>query len=134
MKKTILRATCILASFIAPVISASAETLMAHIPFDFTAGVKAMPAGDYAFSVESGVLIVRGAPPALSTALVAVQADSSMLASPSAGFDKSADARVLSRVTLPGGTSYLVQPSLSHKTRTAKSLAQPEGSVLLTRH
>ena len=131
MKTTILRATCILATLIGPVFSASAETLSARIPFDFVAGAKAMPAGDYSFSVDSGVLLVRGVSPAAGSAMVAVQADSA--ASPpyaSAIFEKGAVTAVLSRITLPGGNAYVVLLPL-HGT---KSLPLGDSSVALARH
>jgi hypothetical protein len=132
MKTTILRATCILASLIGPAFSAKAETLIARIPFDFVAGATAMPAGEYRFTMDTrGILLIQGDPPILSSTLVSVQADSVMSrSSPSAGFDKTANSAVFSRITLPSGSAY----SVLSPVRGAKSPSLTDGSALLFRH
>jgi len=131
MKTTILRATCILASLIGSAFSANAETLTARIPFAFVAGAKTMPAGEYKFSVDSGVLLVQGASPVLVSAMMAVQADAAVSpTSPNAAFEKSATTAVLSRITLPSGSAYIV-PALLH---VSKPRPLADSGVVLSRH
>jgi len=54
MKTTLLKATVVVASLMGALSSASAETLHANIPFGFSAGGTAMPAGAYAISTIQG--------------------------------------------------------------------------------
>jgi hypothetical protein len=131
MKTTILRATCILAGLIGSAFSGDAEVLTAGIPFDFVAGAKRLPAGKYIFSVENGVLLVQGAAPIVVSVMTAVRGDAAVSpASPSAAFEKSATTAVLSRITLPSGSAYLV-PALTH---VSKHRPLADSGVVLSRH
>ena len=53
LKTNLLKSAILVASLLGALGSASAETLHARIPFAFSAGGKAMPAGDYSISHDS---------------------------------------------------------------------------------
>jgi len=91
-----------------------------------------MPAGNYIFSVDSsGAMLIRGTAPGQSGMLVAVQADEA-ISKPLLGarFDKTTNATILSRITLPSGSAYLVLPTL----RSARLLPRTGSGVLSSRH
>jgi hypothetical protein len=131
MRTTILKAMLLGVSLFTSASLVGAESLMAHIPFDFTAGAKTMPAGDYQFSVDTtGVLMVRGTGPAAASAIIAALADAGATASPSAVFEKSLRGAALAKVTLPSGIAY----SLPGFRPGGKLMPLTDSTVLLSRH
>jgi len=54
MKTNLLKSAVLVATLLGAIGSASAETLHARIPFGFSAGGKAMPAGEYSISTIPG--------------------------------------------------------------------------------
>ncbi|MEQ1886212.1 MAG: hypothetical protein ABL967_14195 [Bryobacteraceae bacterium] len=129
ISKMSMKAFCLGVSLLGLAFHSSAETLKARIPFDFTAGAKALPAGDYLFSVEtSGILLVSGMAGTPGSVMTAVLAETAS-AQPSAAFEKTAGTAVLSRVTLQNGVTYLL-PAMKH---ASKLLPTAQAGVLMTR-
>src|SRR6185436_15552989 len=59
--KNLLFATGLFVTFTGAILNAQGARLSANIPFDFQMGKTQMPAGEYNFQRQSGVLTVRAA-------------------------------------------------------------------------
>jgi hypothetical protein len=59
--KNLLVATALFVTFAGAILNAQSTRLYANIPFDFQMGKTPMPAGEYTFQRQSGVLSIRSA-------------------------------------------------------------------------
>ena len=59
--KNLLFATGLFVTFTGAILTAQSTSLVADIPFEFQMGKTSMPAGEYTFQRQSGVLTIRAA-------------------------------------------------------------------------
>lgn len=125
MKTSVL--CCVLAL---SAIAAQAETLTIDVPFAFSAGGKALPAGSYTLETAGNTLSLHGLP---GGAMMMVYPDktSAWTAPPrlSASFAETSDGNVLASVTTPNGVMYTVAPAK----KTAMLLANPPAGAVLSK-
>jgi hypothetical protein len=123
----LFKATVLFGGLLALATSLSAESLVSvNVPFSFVAAGKVMPAGAYTIAEPSngGILLIRGGAPNSSAMVLAVNAGPSTGNQAAVTFSHRGAAVVLSTVSIPGGSSYLlVAPS--DKTAAAVTVALP---------
>ena len=91
---------------------AHAEAFAIDVPFAFEAGGKNFPAGAYSVDpVSSGVLVIRGAVPAESAAILVSPSGYSDSAKIGLIFERSSETPVLSAVRLNSGLMVTVIPA-----------------------
>jgi hypothetical protein len=116
MKTTLLKSAILMASLAAALSPASAETLHANIPFGFSAGGMAMPAGAYSIrtiSAAPAVLLFENETTKMQ-AIVFVRTGSSVAAKPASPLMFTSGARAeLANIVTDGWTYELnVHPAL----------------------
>ena len=124
----LFKATLLFGGLLALATSLSAESPMinVNVPFSFTAGGTVMPAGNYTIEEPTvhGVLLLRGTQPNSTAMVLAVNGGPSNTTHAGVTFSKLGSSVVLSKVVVPGGSSYtLITPE--HNTAAAVSVALP---------
>ncbi len=95
---------------------AHAESFSIEVPFAFEAGGKNLPAGAYSVDpVSSGVLVIRGATPAETTAILVSPAGYSDSAKMGLVFERNSETPMLSAVKLANGLMVTVIPTTPTK-------------------
>ena len=115
MKTKVLVAVC-LATWLAAVSAFGQAPLRAKIPFQFTAGSKVLPAGEYEFRYDAAskaMAVKGGANGPSATLLVRTRLAAAMHTTPADShivFDKVGDKHFLSEVWIPGVDGFLLHP------------------------
>jgi len=110
--------------------SAQAESLRFHVPFEFKAAGRILPAGDYTLETTGRLLLIRGAAPGTSAMIMTLVEDSrTEIGNPSASFEMGEGMPILCLATLSGGDVLRISPV----ERSAPRASAP-GTVLLSRH
>ncbi|HUA18266.1 MAG TPA: hypothetical protein VMB25_05940 [Bryobacteraceae bacterium] len=128
MTNRLLKVVCLLASLGAFTATVNAESSLArvHIPFEFAAGGKMLPPGDYTLESPdmSSVLVIRGT--SQSAALLGVSgARATQTTKAQLIFERKNGELFLSGVEVPGRTFQLTAPFLNASQLTAH-VAAPE--------
>ena len=128
MTKRFARFVCLLGSIGAFAATVNAQNALAnvHVPFEFAAGGKMLPAGDYMLESPdlSSVLIIRGA--SKSVALLAMTASpGTMTSTARLVFERKDGELFLSGVELPDETFHLTSP-FTNLPKIAAKATSPE--------
>ena len=110
--------------------SAQAESLRFHVPFEFKAAGRNLPAGDYMMETTGRLLLIRGAAPGASAMMTTIAEDSrTEIGNPSASFEMGEGMPILCMVNLSNGVVLrllLLERPAAH--------IPAQGTVLLSRH
>ena len=98
--------TLVVCSGLAGAVAVHAERLTLDVPFAFSAGGKALPAGTYSVETEGNTLTLRGLPG--GAMMIAIPSETSAEPKLEANFNETSTGNVLSSVTLPSGKVYIV--------------------------
>jgi hypothetical protein len=121
MKKTWMNLALAVSLMGALATAAHAESFSIEVPFAFEAGGKNFPAGAYSVDpVASGVLVIRGAVPAETAAILVSPAGYTDSSKMGLVFERSSETPVLSAVKLSSGLMVTVIPATT----------QPKGVAL----
>jgi len=125
MKTTLLKSAVLVASVLGAISSASAETLYAKIPFGFSAGGTAMPAGAYTIrpmpGIHSALLFENETTKMQAIVLVrTAPAAPSMPAEPLTFFTGSSESRELAHIAT---TTWTYELSVRPATKSLKGAA-----------
>jgi hypothetical protein len=121
-----LRVVWLLGSLLAFTFAANAQTSVAnvHVPFEFAAGGKMLPAGDY--SIESpelsGVLLIRGRAGNSVAVLATAGAPGTATSTVKLTFERRGAELYLCVLELPDETVTLVSPMISPAKATASAV------------
>jgi len=124
----LLKLTVMFGGLVALAASMSAESAMVNFsaPFEFVAGGKLLPAGNYTVEEPSngGVVMIRGNQPNSTALVLAVNGGPSNTNHARVTFSRSGSAVVLSSINVPGGATYsLMAPE--RRTVAAVTVALP---------
>jgi len=123
----LFKTTILFGGLLALATSLSAESMIrVDVPFTFVAGGTIMPAGAYTIEepVMHGVLLLRGSQPNSTAMVLTVNGGPTTATRAGVTFSRRGSDVVLSTVTIPGGSSYLLI-SPEHKAAAAVNVALP---------
>ncbi len=129
MKSKFVCISVLFGSLLTAAVPGFAESLELRVPFEFEAGGKTLPAGEYTVTTVGNILTMHGVMPGATLTMLVEIVDWSESASPKASFEGSG-MKTLMSVTLANGTTC-VPFGAKRLTSEARPLS---GDVLLSRH
>ena len=129
--KNLLFATGLFVTFTGAILNAQGARLSANIPFDFQMGKTQMPAGEYNFQRQSGVLTVRAADGkhAVMT-LTSAASRREITAQPVVQFQRYGDSYFLSGLWNADSRDGFTVPQGDKQRQLAKLMQTPETAVI----